>query len=81
MQNAMQLRPPVAQYQSQMAHPIALLMVYLLSFTGLGVVIGPLFYFLKPLSRHHAAFIFLISLLVLGVAALYYYEVYWRYDS
>ncbi|MFC5050646.1 hypothetical protein ACFPK9_08475 [Rubritalea spongiae] len=79
MQNAMQMRPPVAQYQRQVAHPVLLVLGYLLSLGGAGLLIGPILYFAKPLSRHHACFLFLISLIVLGAGALYYYENYARY--
>lgn len=80
MQNAMQMRPPVAQYQRQMAHPLLLAIGYFLSMLGLGVLIAPILFMRKPLSRHHAAFMLVLSLIVLGVAALYYYENYARYD-
>ncbi|MGJ8673076.1 MAG: hypothetical protein ACSHX2_09040 [Rubritalea sp.] len=80
MQNALQMRPPVEKYQRQVANPVLLVFVYLLSFVGLGIIIGPILFFAKPLSRHHAAFVLLISLVVLGVSGLYYYENYARYD-
>lgn len=79
MQNAMQMRPPVAQYQRQVAHPILLGIGYFFSLLGLGLVMGPVLFIVKPLSRHHAAFMLLLSLVVLGVSALYYYETYARY--
>jgi hypothetical protein len=79
MQNAMQMRPPAAQYQRQIAQPIVLVFCYLLALVGLGLIVGPLLYFTKPLSRHHASFMILISLMMLGGSALYYYENYVRY--
>ena len=80
MQNAMQTRPPVAQYQRQIAHPLFLAVGYFLAFFGLGLLIAPILFVRKPLSRHHAAFMLVLSLILLGVAALYYYENYARYD-
>lgn len=79
MQNAMQMRPPAAKYQRQVAGKLTLVLGYLVSLVGLGAIVGPLLYLAKPLSRHHASFMLLLSLVVLGIAALYYYENYGRY--
>lgn len=70
MQNAMQLRPPVQHYQRKLAPPVLLGFFYVLSALGLGLLVGPLLFFWKPLSRHHACFMILISLLELLVAFL-----------
>lgn len=70
MRNAMQMRPPVQHYQKKLAHPVLLGFCYVLSVLGLGVLIGPVLFFVKPLSRHHACFMILLSLIELLVAFL-----------
>ena len=80
MRNAMQACTHVEQYRRQLVHPIGLFLAYLLSFCGFGIVLGPVLYFAKPMSRHHAGFMLLLSLIAMGGVALYYYERYLRYD-
>jgi len=74
MQNAMQMRPPIAQYQKKLASKVLLGVGYLLSLVGLGLLVGPLIFLTKPLSKHHGAFMGLISFLILLGAAMYFRE-------
>ncbi|SHK02885.1 hypothetical protein SAMN02745181_3073 [Rubritalea squalenifaciens DSM 18772] len=71
MRNAMQMRPPVQHYQRKLASPLILWPCYLFSLLGLGVVIGPLLFIRKPLSRHHAALMIIVSVIVLLSVSLW----------
>jgi hypothetical protein len=72
--NAMMVKPPVEQVKSLAAHPALVILGYLLAFGGgVGGLLVALYLFLKkPRSSHHAAFITIISLLVLVFGILYY---------
>lgn len=74
MHNAMQMRPPNAAYQKKLASRVLLGVGYFLSLFGLGLVVGPLIFSTKPLSKHHGAFMGMISFLVLLGAAMIYRE-------
>jgi len=74
--NAMMVKPPVEQIKSLAAHPALVVLGYLLAFAGgIGGLIVALWFFLKkPRSQYHAAFITIISLLVLVFGTLYFFS-------
>ncbi|MBK1791394.1 hypothetical protein [Persicirhabdus sediminis] len=73
--NAFQTRPPIAHVEKMAAHPVVLIIGYLLSFlAGVGLLPALLIYWRKPRSRHHACFMIIISIL----AAVFFYFKYFN---
>jgi hypothetical protein len=72
--HAMAARPPIGAIKSQMAHGFLLFLGYLLCLGGgLGGLAVALFIAVrKPRSRHHAALMFILAVLVLVFGIRYY---------
>jgi len=71
--NAMAARPPIAAIKGQAAHGFLLFLGYLLSLAaGPGLPVALFIAVRKPRSRHHAALMFILAVLVLVFGIRYY---------
>ena len=72
--NAMAGRPPVQQLAAQAAHPMLVGTGYLLALGGGagGLLVAGWLFARKPRSRHHAALMTIIAVLVLAFGILYF---------
>ena len=70
----MGVRPPVQQIAAQAAHPMLVGSGYLLALCGGagGLLVAGWLFARKPRSRHHAALMTIIAVLVLAFGILYF---------
>lgn len=72
--NAVQNTAMESTVMSKVLHPAMVVLGYLASLGGLGILLYPIIVWRKPLSSHHGGFMCLVSVLILASAGVYTYE-------